>query len=72
MTFIYPFIVILIVGDSKFSQYFTEPKTAFSATFDKFASIQIYDVIILLSGLAGAIVSGIVIKILRRSGYQMF
>lgn len=72
MTFIYPFIVILIVGDSKFLQYFTEPGSAFSATFKQFSTIEIYDVIILLSGLAGAIVSGIVIKILRRSGYQMF
>lgn len=72
MTFVYPFIVLLIVGDSKFSQYFTEPGNAFSSTFNKFTTIQVYDVIILLAGLAGAIVSGIVIKILRRSGYQMF
>lgn len=72
MTFIYPFIVLLIVGDSKFLQYFTEPINAFSTTFNQFSTIEVYDVIILLSGLAGAIVSGVVIKMLRKSGYQMF
>lgn len=72
MTFVYPFIVLLIVGDSKLSQYFTEPTVAFSSTFGQLVHIQIYDVIILASGLLGAVVSGFVIKILRKTGYQMF
>jgi len=72
MTLVYPFIVLLIVGDSRFVEYFTEPSVAFSSTFSQFATIEVFDVIILLSGLAGAIVSGVVIKILRKTGYQMF
>lgn len=72
MTVLYPFIIILIVGDNKFSQYFTEPGHAFSALIEQVSNFAIYDIIILLSGLVGAIVSGIVIKILRKSGYQMF
>lgn len=72
MTFVYPFIVLLIVGDSKLSHYFTQPIVAFSSTFSQLVHIQIYDVIILASGLLGAVVSGFVIKILRKTGYQMF
>lgn len=72
MTVVYPFIVLLIVGDSKLSHYFIEPGTAFSNTFSQFSTIEIADVIILMAGLFGAIVSGIVIKILRKTGYQMF
>ena len=72
MTFLYPIFVIFIVGDSKVIQYFSNPKGSFSDTFQKFTEIQAYDIIIVLSGLAGTIVSAIVIKILRKMGYQMF
>lgn len=72
MAILYPFIILLITGESKFFDYFTAPKVAFSALGSQLTSMTIADIIILLSGLAGTIVSGIVIKYLRKSGYQMF
>lgn len=72
MTFVYPVIIILIVGKAKLSDYFITPKTAFSATYQDFLAINYVDVIILTSGLVGTIVSAFVIKYLRRTGYQMF
>jgi len=72
MAFLYPFIISLIVGDSSFGEYFTNPGYAISSTFSKMISLPIVDIIILSSGLIGTIVSGIVVKILRKSGYQMF
>lgn len=72
MAFVYPLIVILIISDHSFGQFFTSPKEAFIGVGDKVTTLKIVDVIILSSGLFGTIVSGIVIKILRRTGYQMF
>jgi len=72
MAILYPFVLALIVGDSKVSEYFTNASAAFSSTFSKMTSLGTVDIIILLSGFAGTIVSGFVIKYLRKSGYQMF
>ncbi len=72
MAFVYPIIVVLIISDHSFGQFFTQSGEAFSGVWTKITTLTIVDVIILLSGLAGTIVSGIVIKILRRTGYQMF
>jgi len=72
MAFLYPIVVILIVDDLPVSAYFTSPISSISETFSGMAKITPVDWIILASGLAGAIVSGIVIKLLRRSGYRMF
>src|SRR5690625_5627199 len=72
MAFLYPFVISLIVGDSTIGEYFTTPGQAFSSTFTTMTSLEAVDFVILLSGFAGTIVSGIVIKILRKSGYQMF
>ena len=35
-------------------------------------ALHTVDIVILASGLVGAIISGFVIKILRKQGYQMF
>lgn len=72
MAILYPFIILFITGESKFFDYFSTPKVAFSALGSQITSMSIADIIILLSGLVGTIVSGIVIKILRKNGYQMF
>lgn len=72
MAVIYPIIVILIVDNVRFFDYFTSPGASFTALATAFSSLHIADVLILISGLAGAIVSGIVIKMLRVRGYQMF
>lgn len=72
MTFVYPVIIILIVGKPKLFDYIVTPKTAFITTYNDFLAINYVDVIILSSGLAGTIVSALVIKYLRKTGYQMF
>lgn len=72
MAFVYPVIIILIVGKPKLFDYIVTPKTAFTTTYNDFLAINYVDVIILSSGLAGTIVSALVIKYLRKTGYQMF
>jgi len=72
MAIVYPFIVILIISEHSFLQFFTGPGAAFADAWSKTLTLTIVDVIILSSGLVGTIVSGVVIKMLRKSGYQMF
>lgn len=63
---------LLIMGDMSISTYFTNPIKSFYTVFIKLLHTTPVDLIILSSGLVGTIVSGIVIRILRRNGYQMF
>ncbi|MFD1020512.1 YuiB family protein [Thalassobacillus hwangdonensis] len=72
MAFVYPVVVLLIVDDFPFSHYFTQPGTSFPAVFEMILNLKLVDILILSSGFAGTIVSGIVIRLLRKSGYQMF
>ncbi len=72
MAFLYPFIIIINIDGISTIKYFTQPGQAFQTAYDKLMIITPMDITILLFGLAGAIVSGIVIKFLRKSGYQMF
>ncbi|MFA1821397.1 YuiB family protein [Virgibacillus oceani] len=72
MAFLYPVVVLLIIDDLPVSVYFTSPISSAQTAFSRIAEITAIDWIILASGLVGAIVSGIVIKLLRRSGYRMF
>lgn len=69
---IYPFIAIFIVDKVRFIEYFTHTGTAFHELWHRISALGTADVIILLSGLAGAIAAGLVIKLLRKNGYQMF
>lgn len=72
MTILYPFIVIIIIDGIPFTDYFTSPGASISTALAKLSTITIVDWVILFSGFLGTIVSGYVIKILRKSGYQMF
>lgn len=72
MTFVYPFIVFLIIGNSSITQYFVNAGEAFPKAFSNITGMTIMDIVILGSGLIGTIVSGLVIRALRKSGYQMF
>lgn len=72
MTILYPFFVLRIIDKLKFTDYFTAPKASFIHAFSRLTEITIADISILTAGLIGTIVSGIVIKFLRKSGYQMF
>lgn len=72
MAVVYPVITIFIVDDVRFIEYFTNSKTAFGDLASGFANLATSDILILSSGMAGAIVAGIVIRILRKNGYRMF
>ncbi|WP_226580173.1 YuiB family protein [Halobacillus litoralis] len=72
MSFIYPVIVLFIVDDFPWTRYFSEPSNAFSTVFNELTRLSVVDVVILSSGFIGTIAAGIVIRKLRKSGYQMF
>lgn len=72
MSFVFPIVIIFIVSEVSFWTYFSSPSAAFPSLWNSFINLQVVDIIILLTGFIGTIVAGIVIKILRKSGYQMF
>ncbi|MGI2329279.1 YuiB family protein [Planococcus sp. YIM B11945] len=72
MAIVYPIVVLLIIDDVGFFDYFTNPGESFSMLGDTLTSLTGTDIAVLLSGFAGAITSGFVMKILRKMGYQMF
>ncbi|WP_047979648.1 YuiB family protein [Ornithinibacillus contaminans] len=72
MAFIYPFIVLFIVDKIAIGDYFKAPGASFSKGFSELLSITPADIVILSAGFVGTIVSGVVIKFLRKNGYQMF
>lgn len=72
MAFVYPIIVILIIDKFAFGKYFTDTSWAFSTLGDRILNVGFIDIIVLSTGFAGTILSGVVIKMLRKSGYQMF
>ena len=72
MAIIYPVVVILIIDEVKFYEYFTKSAYAFGLLGEKIMRLHTVDILILASGLVGAIISGFVIKLLRKQGYQMF
>jgi len=72
MSILYPIIIFLVVGGVNVFKYITNPANAFSLAIENVMKINTVDIIIFAAGLAGTIVSGIVIKILRNRGYQMF
>lgn len=72
MTVIYPIVAILIIDKVSFSEYFTNTKAAFLDLGNRIITLALADILILSSGLAGAIAAGITIKMLRKNGYQMF
>lgn len=63
---------LLIMDKMTIFTYFTNPISAFYTVFIKLMHITPVDIIILSAGLGGTIVSGFVVKFLRKQGYQMF
>ena len=72
MSFVYPVIILLIVDNISTLEYFKNPIAAVKIGFSELIQITFIDVIAFGSGFVGTIVAGIVIKLLRKSGYQMF
>jgi len=72
MAIIYPIVVLLIVDKVRFIEYFTNSGEAFAELGRQLISLASADIIILSSGMAGAIAAGFAIRLLRKNGYQMF
>lgn len=72
MAIVYPIVVIFIIDEVSFLDYFFKPGSAFPALVDKVQALQLVDILILAGGFGGAIVAGIVMIALRKAGYRMF
>lgn len=72
MALIYPIVVVLIIDEVSWLDYIFQPAVSWPALLHKLTSLQVVDAVILLGGLAGAIVSGITMRMLRAAGYRMF
>ncbi|MBB5180892.1 purine-cytosine permease-like protein [Planomicrobium koreense] len=72
MAIVYPIVVLLIIDDVGFFDYFTNPGESFTMLGNTLTSLTATDIAVLSAGMAGAITSGIVMKVLRKMGYQMF
>lgn len=72
MAIIYPIVSIFIVDKVTLSEYFTNTGGALRELGNQFMSLAVADILILSSGMAGALVAGVTIKLLRKNGYQMF
>ncbi|MGE6257562.1 YuiB family protein [Heyndrickxia sporothermodurans] len=72
MAIIYPIVAILIIDNVRFLEYFTRSGYAFRQLGKKLSALMAPDIMILLSGFIGALVAGIVMKLLRKKGYRMF
>ena len=72
MAIVYPIVVVFIVDEVSFLDYIFKPGSAFPALLEKLQALQTVDIAILSGGFAGAIVAGIVMIYLRKSGYRMF
>ncbi|AGZ57718.1 hypothetical protein BAMY_15035 [Bacillus amyloliquefaciens] len=72
MAVVYPIVCLFIISNKKMISYVQAPGESFQSLFQRIMSLAVADVVILAGGLAGAIMSGIAIKALRKRGYQMF
>ncbi len=72
MAIVYPIVILMVVDDVGIFDYFTNPSQSFSMLGDTVTTLTGTDIAVLLSGFAGAITAGFVMKVLRKMGYQMF
>ena len=72
MVILFPIVFIIIVNETKLIEYFRNPGISFSNLGRTLHPLHTADIIILSSGLLGAVLAGVVIRILRNKGYQMF
>jgi len=72
MAIVYPVIALLIISEPGFTDYFTNSKESFASLGNSLSHLAAADIIIMISGLAGAIISGVTMRVLRAKGYRMF
>ncbi|HET7627967.1 MAG TPA: YuiB family protein [Bacillales bacterium] len=69
---VYPFIVVLIVDRVHMYEYITNFNESIVSLGTRLTGLQPVDIAVLSAGFLGAVTAGIVIRILRVKGYQMF
>src|SRR5699024_12771343 len=72
MAYVYPVIVLWIIGRVSLFDYISEPGESFNILWQNIIGISVYDIIILGSGFIGIILAGMTIRYLRKAGYQMY
>lgn len=72
MAVLSPFVLLLWIDQISVMDYVTNPSASFIHVKKRIGSLASADVMILSSGIVGAIVSGVVIQTLRKKGYRMF
>lgn len=72
MAIICPFVFILFIDNVRFVSYFTSPASSFINLKEHIFSLASADILILSSGMIGAIFSGFATKTLRKKGYRLF
>ncbi|SDH62885.1 Putative membrane protein [Alteribacillus persepolensis] len=72
MAVLYPLVVVAIIDNVSVFDYILSPASSFQALGQDIMSLQVVDIIILTCGMAGAVIAGIAIRMLRVRGYQMF
>lgn len=72
MAVVYPVVILLVIDDVGVFDYFTAPGESFAMLGDTLRSLTGSDIAVLMAGFLGAVTSGIVMRILRKMGYQMF
>lgn len=72
MAFIYPLVVLIIVNQSPFGSYLTQPVLELQNLGSALINLKVVDHLVLTFGMIGSIIAGVVIKMLRVRGYQMF
>ncbi|MGG3998948.1 YuiB family protein [Anoxybacillus kestanbolensis] len=72
MAILSPFVLLLWIDQISVIDYVTSPSASLAHVKERIESLASADLIILSSGIVGAIVSGVVIQTLRKKGYRMF
>ncbi|SFA43132.1 Putative membrane protein [Anoxybacillus pushchinoensis] len=72
MAILSPFVLLFWIDQISLIDYVTNPSESFAHVKERIGSLASADLIILSSGIVGAIVSGVVIQTLRKKGYRMF
>lgn len=72
MVTVYPIVCILIIDKISVLEYFKHPSASFHALEKHVLTLGQADIFILTTGLVGAALSGVTIRMLRQRGYQMF
>lgn len=72
MVILFPVVAMFIVNQVEWMDYARQPIASLKQLGINFTALHTADLLILSSGLLGGGLAGVVIKLLRKKGYQMF